>query len=324
MAYPPTPPPNTRTNSTLTENDHPSDHNDTSDALTDIITELGADPKGSFTDVEDRLDNTQPLSSDLTDIAALTTTAYGRSVLETANAAALRTLADTPSNSEAVLDTIIDAKGDTLVGTAADTIARQAVGTAGQSLIVDSTVTNGVAYANRADLFLAPTGAIGQTYARNGNRIVNLAGILTSGTLFLAAGYLPAGLTVTNLGFKSGTTAANGPTNWWFGLFDSSRNILRQTADQTTTAWGSQTTMSVALSSQFVTTYAGLYYFGIMMAASVATVSLHGVDPSALGAVSIAPILCGTSSTTLTTPASCPSPAGAITTTSTYPYAWAT
>lgn len=37
----------------------------------------------------------QPLDGDLTSIAALTTTSYGRSVLETANAAALRTLAGT-------------------------------------------------------------------------------------------------------------------------------------------------------------------------------------------------------------------------------------
>lgn len=51
----------------------------------------------------------QPLDADLTSIAALTTTAFGRSLLEAANAAALRTLADSPSNSEAVLDTLFDA-----------------------------------------------------------------------------------------------------------------------------------------------------------------------------------------------------------------------
>jgi hypothetical protein len=60
-----------------------------------------------------------------------------------------------------------------------------------------------------------------------------------------------------------------------------------------------------------------------MMAAGT-VVSLHGVDASAVSPISAAPILCGNSSTGLTTPASCPNPAGAITTQSSYPYAWAT
>lgn len=145
----------------------------------------------------------QPLDSDLTAIAALTTTAFGRSLLEAANAAALRTLADSPSNSEAVLgslfdantilkadtdntpealtvaeqtvvgritggeitaltasevrtlldvptnaqailDSLIDAKGDLIVGSAADTPARQAAGADHTVLTYDSTQSNGV------------------------------------------------------------------------------------------------------------------------------------------------------------------------------------
>jgi hypothetical protein len=264
----------------------------------------------------------QASDADLTAIAALTTTSFGRSVLEAANAAALRVLADSPSNAEAVLDSLVDAKGDVLVGTANDTIARKAVGTNGQLLSADSTTSDGLAYATRAEIALGPTGTVANTYPRNGNRIVNVA-TLTSGTLALHAAYIPAGVTITNIAYKSGATAAVAPTNWWFGLFDSSRNILRQTADQTSTAWGTQTVMSVALSSAFVTTYSGLHYFGIMMAAGT-VVSLHGVDASAVGTISAAPILCGNSSTGLTTPASCPNPAGAITTQSAYPYAWAT
>ena len=41
-------------------------------------------------------------------------------------------------------DTIIDAKGDLIVGSAADTAARQAVGTNGYILTARSTATNGV------------------------------------------------------------------------------------------------------------------------------------------------------------------------------------
>ena len=42
--------------------------------------------------------------------------------------------------------TIVDAKGDLIVATAADTVARQAVGSNGQVLVADSGVTNGVAW----------------------------------------------------------------------------------------------------------------------------------------------------------------------------------
>lgn len=89
----------------------------------------------------------QPLDSDLTAIAALATTAFGRSVLIQADAAAVRTLIDAPSNAEAVLDTIIDAKGDLLAGTAADTIARLAIGANGTVLTADSAETTGMKWA---------------------------------------------------------------------------------------------------------------------------------------------------------------------------------
>lgn len=47
----------------------------------------------------------------------------------------------------AVAGTLVDAKGDLIVATAADTVARQAVGTNGQVLTADSTLTNGVKWA---------------------------------------------------------------------------------------------------------------------------------------------------------------------------------
>lgn len=59
-----------------------------------IVVGDGAGQK-SFSDDTVMAATYQPLDSDLTAIAALTTTAYGRSVLEAANAAALRTLAGT-------------------------------------------------------------------------------------------------------------------------------------------------------------------------------------------------------------------------------------
>lgn len=64
----------------------------TLDTLNELAAALGDDPNFATT-ITDTLAGKQPLDADLTAIAALTTTAYGRSVLEAANAAALRTLA---------------------------------------------------------------------------------------------------------------------------------------------------------------------------------------------------------------------------------------
>jgi len=61
MTYPPTPPPADRVNTTPQVNTHPSDHNVISEALTDIINELGPNPKGTYSDVESRLTDLQNL-----------------------------------------------------------------------------------------------------------------------------------------------------------------------------------------------------------------------------------------------------------------------
>lgn len=55
MAYPPTVPPNTRADATLMATNHKDDHNALSNALTDILNELGADPAGAFASLTARL-----------------------------------------------------------------------------------------------------------------------------------------------------------------------------------------------------------------------------------------------------------------------------
>jgi hypothetical protein len=55
MAYPPQVPPHDRTNTDPMVNNHPSDHNLISYALTDVLNELGADPSGDHNNVTDRL-----------------------------------------------------------------------------------------------------------------------------------------------------------------------------------------------------------------------------------------------------------------------------
>jgi hypothetical protein len=78
----------------------------------------------------------------------ITCTAAGRALLDDATAADQRTTLDVPSNSEAILDTIIAAKGDLIVGTADNTPAILTVGaTDGHVLTIDSGETTGLKWA---------------------------------------------------------------------------------------------------------------------------------------------------------------------------------
>jgi hypothetical protein len=63
------------------------------EAIRAIQTKLGIDSSADTTSIDYKVANRQPLDSDLTAIAALSTTSFGRSVLALADAAALRTLA---------------------------------------------------------------------------------------------------------------------------------------------------------------------------------------------------------------------------------------
>lgn len=79
-----------------------------------------------------------------------------------ASTSSVTTLSDTVTTLSATVDTkansadviakaIVDAKGDLIVGTAADTAARLAVGMDGQLLTADSTQSGGIKWANAPD-----------------------------------------------------------------------------------------------------------------------------------------------------------------------------
>jgi parallel beta-helix repeat protein len=101
------------------------------------------------------------------------------------------------------------------------------------------------------------------------------ASTLVSGALYLVPIWLPKGLVVSSITFVTGGTAAGTPTNQWFTLHNSSRVALARTADNTTTAWAANTakTLNIAqatagAASSYTTTYNGLHYLGVMVAAT--------------------------------------------------------
>lgn len=157
---------------------------------------------------------------------------------------------------------------------------------------------------------LVRDGCIFQTF----NRMVSIQNRtpLTSGQLYLLAVTMYQGDTLTTITFYTGSSGATAPTNWWYALYDKNRNLLAQTADQTTAVINALTALSLNLTTPYSVPATDRYYVGIMVAAA-ATPSLCGRQHAiTAGHVADHPIILNGNSTggLTTTP---PNPAGAIT-----------
>jgi hypothetical protein len=150
---------------------------------------------------------------------------------------------------------------------------------------------------------------------------------MVSGTLQLVAIELLKGDPVNNITFVPGTTGATTPTHQWFALFDASRNKLKVTSDDTSTAWSAITasasnkkTLAVA-GGAYTVPASGKYYLGVVVVAATPP-TLTGA-PGSGGLISVeAPAIAGRADTGLTDPTSCPATAAAITTNAGVPYAY--
>lgn len=144
----------------------------------------------------------------------------------------------------------------------------------------------------------------------------------TSGTLRLYAISLPKGFRLFNIAFWSGTAALVAGTNQWFGLFDSALAVLAKTADDTNTAWAATSKKILAIANgPFVTTYSGIHYVGILIAAGTVP-NIAGISAAVLtGARAAALVPGGDSTVGLTTPASCTGTQTAITVLTQFSYA---
>lgn len=158
------------------------------------------------------------------------------------------------------------------------------------------------------------TGALYETIPRQLCDEVNTS-VLSSGRLSLQAIWLPAGVTINSISLWSATTALATGTNQLFGLYDNNLNLLRSSVNDTSAAWAANSRKTLALTSVFTTTYSGLYYIGVMVAATTVP-TLKGNTAKVGGQLNAgAPSMGGTSNTGLTTalPATANAP-GTVTT----------
>lgn len=163
---------------------------------------------------------------------------------------------------------------------------------------------------------LMPTGALAETVVDR----VALGGdfvTLTSQTLRLDAVELSAGMTITSISYVSAATPLAVGSHQYFGLYNSSRVLLRATADDTSTAWGANTVKTLNLTSTYPVTTTGLYYIAVLVDATTPPTLIGVIQNTVAGA--IAPRLSGNSSSGVT---SLPDPAAAISASNRRPYAY--
>jgi len=164
--------------------------------------------------------------------------------------------------------------------------------------------------------------AIAETIPRK-SVTTNTLAIGATGVLLLTAIFLPAGVTITNVHFLAGTTAQSSGTHSWVALYDNNLRLIDQSNDDTgAAAVAANTVYTKALKNTQKTGYSGLYYVGIMVAGIGMPQGAGLLQPTNAGLQGIAPILCGTSTGSLTNIA--PDPAAALTAVVSIPYMYVT
>ena len=165
-------------------------------------------------------------------------------------------------------------------------------------------------YAGPPIVNLGITGTLAESMPRETCPEVNTTAP-ASGTLAMQLIYLKAGQLISNITIASATTAAGTPTNYFFALYDVNRNLLAQSANQTTTAWAANTVKTLAMTSAYRVTASGPYYIGYFMTATTVATLKGGTARTGGQLAGSAPIIYGTSTTGLTT--ALPATAAAIT-----------
>jgi hypothetical protein len=172
---------------------------------------------------------------------------------------------------------------------------------------------------------LKPANAKFETYPRTYGGAAQ--GVLSSGRIQLNAIWMPTGTVIEHISWAIASTATKAPTHWWYALLNSERKMLAVTADQEKAAIAAEEVTRLAIAktaageaTSFTTTYTGLYYLAIMVAAETVP-TLVGMGFGASLLPSLEPATNLTSNTGQTTPPAFPFTANAGSFSSAFLYA---
>lgn len=154
--------------------------------------------------------------------------------------------------------------------------------------------------------YITPAIAKAETLPR-WSSITNLGSALISGTQSFQAVWLTEGTLCTSVYFAAHTTPGAALTNQWASLYDQHRNKLVVTADDLTTGWSAFTGKNFTFTAPFRTTYTGIHYIGLMVAAStVPTMAGTGQLGGSISSLTPAQNFRDATNTGLTTPDTAP------------------
>lgn len=165
-----------------------------------------------------------------------------------------------------------------------------------------------------------PTNAVRHNMPRT---FVSTGRAAVSGQLEVTSIYLKSGDVLSGIGFLS-VAAATSPTHQFFALYDSSRNLLKQTTDDTNTAWAANTPKALNWSGggTYTVSSSGLYYVAAcQVAGTPATLAGPNVSATVGGLSTLGTKLAGTSTTGIAD-GTAPSTAASITGAAVMPYCW--
>lgn len=136
---------------------------------------------------------------------------------------------------------------------------------------------------------------------------------LTSGTVYAFAMPVESNLLISNVTMVSLTAEATG-THAWVGVADKSGKVLGISADNTGAAYfAANTAVTTAIAAPFTTSYTGLYYGFVCVVAGTMPTFAAGTAMANAAVSAIAPVYCGTTLTSQTTPVAVGSSLGTIT-----------
>lgn len=188
--------------------------------------------------------------------------------------------------------------------------------TAGANVVLRGTASNPIIDAIQADPTV-PTGYFYQSTQRGPGVSTATLATQISGEVSLWAVALVAGQVLTQIEFASGTTALATGTHQWFALYDSGFNALAATIDGTNTAWAASAMKNLTIgwtfsagtwhaNTTFTIPTTGLYYIGVMIAATTVPTLTGGSLAGFLSQLAPPVSASDTTHTGLTTPNSSP------------------